>query len=373
MKLRFSHCFSVAIVLVFGAALFLLEATWLPHHLSIAKGLLGIVGLAFALWFILGFTRCFSAEPGEKQEQLSVQFQFAYVFTLVCFALLTLPFTLLVDEHAAADAAPIQLLRGCVAPDPTAGDPKKERVIPLCDDKVAPGDERTFPWLVSIGGVKAKARAMPTDRPTSQGEADEPNYYYEVQGGFYLPLYVVLIAFIGGAVSLSRRIPEYQKRTDCDYTETETEMKLEAYQAREAVVFQVMQLISAPFIAMTAYFAIEPETVAASVGLAFAAGFASETILLMIRAVVEGIRPRASAPLKPKSGTLKLKVMRDGAKLPGAKIFLDKETQARAETDSNGEVQIVVPAGAHSVRADSGSPKDVKVVADQMVELSLEA
>jgi hypothetical protein len=58
-----------------------------------------------------------------------------------------------------------------------------------------------------------------------------------------------------------------------------------------------MQVISAPLIAITAYYLIEPELRATSVALAFTSGFASETVLLAIRALVEKLKPNV------KSGT----------------------------------------------------------------------
>lgn len=62
---------------------------------------------------------------------------------------------------------------------------------------------------------------------------------------------------------------------------------------REYLVFQIVQFISAPFIAAVAYYVLEPTTTSATVGLAFAAGFASETVLLWVRAMVDKIKPDA--------------------------------------------------------------------------------
>ena len=63
-------------------------------------------------------------------------------------------------------------------------------------------------------------------------------------------------------------------------------------QAREYLVFQIMQVISAPLIAVTAYYLVEPGSRATSVALAFTSGFASETVLLVIRALVEKMGPK---------------------------------------------------------------------------------
>lgn len=75
-----------------------------------------------------------------------------------------------------------------------------------------------------------------------------------------------MLAFIGAAVSLSRRIPEYQRRSEGDYKATEVG---------------------------------GPTTLAGAVGLAFITGFLSEHVLLMIRGMAEGIRPATTRTTQP--------------------------------------------------------------------------
>jgi hypothetical protein len=110
-----------------------------------------------------------------------------------------------------------------------------------------------------------------------------------IQGGLVVPLYVVVLSLMGGAVSMTRRVPEYQRRTldieDRDMTPDK---------ARENLVFQIMQVFSAPLVAVTAYYLFEPDSGAKSVLLGFVSGFASEPILLAIRALVEKLTPAAS-------------------------------------------------------------------------------
>ena len=60
---------------------------------------------------------------------------------------------------------------------------------------------------------------------------------------------------------------------------------------REYLIFQIVQFISAPFIAVVAYYVVAPTAMSATVALAVAAGFSSEAILLMIRAAVDKIKP----------------------------------------------------------------------------------
>ncbi len=126
---------------------------------------------------------------------------------------------------------------------------------------------------------------------SAQATDDPKRPFVEVIGGVAVPLFVVVLALIGGAVSISRRIPEYQRRNDPQYVPTETEPAMPAFRVRESVVFQIMQLISAPFLAIATMQVIEPNNLASASTLAFATGFFSETILYMIRGMVNGLKP----------------------------------------------------------------------------------
>lgn len=126
---------------------------------------------------------------------------------------------------------------------------------------------------------------------SAQATEDPKRPFVEVIGGVAVPLFVVVLALIGGAVSISRRIPEYQRRNDPHYVPTEIEPAMPAFRVRESVVFQIMQLISAPFLAIATMQVIEPNNLASASTLAFATGFFSETILYMIRGMVNGLKP----------------------------------------------------------------------------------
>jgi hypothetical protein len=97
---------------------------------------------------------------------------------------------------------------------------------------------------------------------------------------------------MGAAVSMTRRVPEYQERLIPGTPDSITREE-----ARQYLVFQVMQVISAPMIAIVAYHMVEPETPKVSVLLGFISGFASETILLHILAAARKLTP--SAPSVP--------------------------------------------------------------------------
>jgi hypothetical protein len=91
---------------------------------------------------------------------------------------------------------------------------------------------------------------------------------------------------MGATVSMTRRVPEFQRRMtpgDPEFMTFDT--------AREAMVFQIMQVVSAPLIAIATYYVVDPNSRASTIVLAFASGFSSETILLLIRAALEKLRP----------------------------------------------------------------------------------
>ncbi len=131
----------------------------------------------------------------------------------------------------------------------------------------------------------------------TQREIDNLNRFlqgnagYGVRGGLVVPFYLIVLSMIGAAISLTRRIPEYQKQAVPGYVGTGTAPYLSPPMLREYLVFQIIQFVSAPFLAAVAYFVMEPSTTQAIVGLAFAAGFASETVLLWVRGLVEKMQP----------------------------------------------------------------------------------
>jgi hypothetical protein len=161
----------------------------------------------------------------------------------------------------------------------------------------------TQQWLLNVGGkvepppVVARTvventraemfvRAAEKDSLSSVPEDNTP--HTRIQGGLVVPLYFVVIALIGGLVSIMRRIPEYQARVGPNAAD-----RLTNEEARERLVFQLMQVLSAPLIAATAYYLVDPSTRTTSIALAFIAGFSSETVLLYIRALTTKLQPEA--------------------------------------------------------------------------------
>ena len=142
----------------------------------------------------------------------------------------------------------------------------------------------------------ARAETTPIATESSPGK---------IQGGLVVPLYIVVIALLGGAVSMMRRVPVIQrqvwdwfKQLEDGNKEFEHEKKLPVCMpdgplrpedARECLIFQMMQVVSAPLIAMMAYYFLAPHfpSFPFSVGLAFISGYASETILVLTMAKID--------------------------------------------------------------------------------------
>jgi len=143
-----------------------------------------------------------------------------------------------------------------------------------------PGETR----LQMIETVGAGERTVQSSQPCPENREG----YWHIQGGLVVPLYVLVLSLMGGAVSMTRKVPEYQRRA------LDPKEPLTNTQAREYLVFQIMQVLSAPLIGVTVYYLYGPDTPAKSVFLGFAAGFASEPILLSIRGLVDKLRPAES-------------------------------------------------------------------------------
>ena len=144
-----------------------------------------------------------------------------------------------------------------------------------------------------------------------------------------------------------------QRRSEHDYVGTEKEPKLSPGEVRERFGFQIIQFISAPLIAVAAYHAIGPESRTASVALAFTSGFASESILLMIRGVVEGIKPQ-SVTQQAAKGAVSGTVVSQATKLPvaAAELSIIGQQALKTKSDANGLFVIHdIPAGEQVIEA----------------------
>ena len=133
--------------------------------------------------------------------------------------------------------------------------------------------------------------------------AIEASYFdvsgYKIYGGLVVPVYFVFIAIAGGVVSMLRRLPEIQRRSLLWITaqrvagtgekQTLDPEALPIERVREQLIFQIVQVITAPFLSILAYAMITPESTYSTTIIAFAAGFASEPFLMQVRNVADGI------------------------------------------------------------------------------------
>ena len=128
-------------------------------------------------------------------------------------------------------------------------------------------------------------------------------------GGVVVPVYFLALAIVGALVSMFRKLPEFQARSNKKYDDSiENEIMsgekprppIDNSQVPEKVVFQMLQVLTAAPIAVLAYAFAEPANMATSIVLAFVAGFSSETILMAARGLVDKLvaEPRKGLRLK---------------------------------------------------------------------------
>jgi hypothetical protein len=228
---------------------------------------------ALTIWGLYVFT---GMVTNHKLNQIIA---YCYLFTGLVIGGSLLPWAI-PDLFSSEDTikAPVSILRGCAAANDDVPDGVKCKA-------------NNFQWVFNIGGVVA-----PEKTGAEKGESTEGSKKtvvtpagHEIQGGLVVPLYVIVLSLIGGAVSMTRRVPEYQRQA------MSLQDSLTNQQAREYLVFEIMQVISAPLIAIVAYYIVSPDSTTWAVVLGFGSGFASEPILLMIRALVEKLTPAEAA------------------------------------------------------------------------------
>jgi hypothetical protein len=225
--------------------------------------------LIYFLLSVLVITGLYVFSGTVTNNKLNQIIRFCYCFTGIALLGSLLPFAL-PDPFSNTDIAskaPLGILQGCVKP--TTADSAKDYPKEV---QCAHGG---IQWVANLGGVVKRSA---DDKASG-----------EINGGLVVPLYVVVLALFGGAISMTRRVPEYQRRA------MDSQDVLTNAEARESLVFQIMQVFTAPLLAVTSYYIILPDTPLKSVVLGFGSGFASEPILLMIRALVDKLKPATAA------------------------------------------------------------------------------
>ena len=278
-----------------------------------------VAGFLFMILLLRGADLFTGAVTNRKLNQL---IRFCYVFTILAITFSVLPFLSSAFFPALPrilTLSPINVLQGCADPWPSDGAnpaeiPKEIR----CLSKENLTGNPAYQWLVNIGGrvvsipdehqvgnskggvTSDKQQGNSSELEVTAGEQsagdskskacalDSGKFrddHWRIQGGLAVPLYVIVLALMGSAVSMTRKVPEYQRRA------FGLHVTLSRAQARENLVFQIMQVFSAPLIVMAAYYLLTPDTRTASVLVGFASGFASEPILLSIRGLADKLRP----------------------------------------------------------------------------------
>lgn len=127
-----------------------------------------------------------------------------------------------------------------------------------------------------------------------------------IVGGIVVPAYFVFCALLGAMISMARKLPEFQARivrkdddTDNKDFRGESLATLQFQEIPELVLFQIIQVCSAPILAIIAYGYLNDEIMSdfTAISIAFAAGFSSEWVLMMIRNISDrlaGARPKTS-------------------------------------------------------------------------------
>ena len=206
-------------------------------------------------------------------------------------------------------------------------------------------------WVINIGG---HIEQCTKDNNPEFGKSVS----CQVKDGLLIPLYFIILALMGGSISLTRRLPELQKQAGSEHIATEQQPKLTQYEFREHLIFQMVQYISAPLLAILAYYLIEPGNITNSVVLAFTAGFASETILLMVRSIANKITPGSGEALQ--YGAIAGVITIQGAAAKKAEVFLTELPQIHSITDEQGfYVLSNVPVGEHSISVKSGGTEAI--------------
>ena len=316
----------------------------------------------FAIVFVQVFTTPIPLPPSEalspdkriieiekierlKSEQRQRWMIFSYGFMLV--SMLGVLYVLSIGwANSAATrfqdpVSPIAVLLGC-SKDKNARDVQ-------CPEPVSqpkpPGDQPALTssgsWVINIGGYVSNIRNI-------DGKQLCTNGICEISGGIVVPLYVIFIALMGGSVSLTRRLPEYQVQAHTEYVATEKHPKLGQHQFREYLIFQIVQFISAPLLAILAYYLVEPDKIVNTVVLSFIAGFSSETILLMIRGVADKLMPSTGTAVKV--GSITGVVTLDSKPAEKVEVSVAAKPNLRTTTDKSGHYVIGnIPIGEHAI------------------------
>lgn len=279
------------------------------------------------------FTRKLPQEPNEGTDCIVAIVRYGYFWILFLLLVGVAPFFFFLHDRDVAlyEDAPIHVVNGCRVVDLEGADDKPDR----------PCGEDMTQWWLNIGGLSEVQGSVPKDVKetldqaiTAMGTAldksskvpsnkqdqikqaqndlkalTQTSKQFVISGGLSVPLYMIIIALLGGLISMTRRIPEFQKRGSLGYRATyadslkvmeakgisefngvkKNDYPLEPERVREYVIFQMMQAATAPLLAATVYALIDLKSTASVVAMGFISGFASESVLLQIRKAADAV------------------------------------------------------------------------------------
>jgi hypothetical protein len=347
---------SIVLVIAIGVLVIILSSKNKNTHDSWCYAAVTVAMVLILVWIAVRFVDLFTSQLSDNhsdedktkdKKAVTRMVSFSYKFMLSALVIPFCPALLLwlgwlvagsslpKGAYDALVNSPVGLVKGCVhAPKDTdwelacrfPGEAKEELVDPYFAE-----------WLVNIGGsaqfrcesspstcapaevAKHPEAAKPAQPPESAKLAEPATPSQSVKppelplndsvfrpvtihGGLAVPWYFLTLAIMGAAVSMARRVPEYQRRVQYGPPSGGEKIPDDAMtpsMVREELLFQVLQVLSAPLIAITAYNAIMPNSRATSVALGFVSGFSSESVLLAIRSVADKIKPASDGTAGP--------------------------------------------------------------------------
>jgi hypothetical protein len=149
------------------------------------------------------------------------------------------------------------------------------RTTPIGFLKASVGKSPDLQWVINIGGV------VTAGAPGATGGA--------LQGGLAVPLLIVVLATIGAAINMLRRLPDFLRlydRIPVEDTPTGDRHWGESGETLRANLFRYfVYTLSAPFVAMMAYslmFLADYTNPYALAVVAFSVGFISDTVIEVV-------------------------------------------------------------------------------------------
>ena len=269
----------------------LTETIYLNHHLpSWIRSSTGYVLLLGVVLFSALFLWAFTGDCTYAKNRLAIVLSYSMIFISLAGALVgpTLLMLAVPDLPEISGKVPVGLV-------------------------VARLTETSNPeWMLNIGGYVATNEPAKTGlfqgsggdgagSGVAEGMATPVLRVVTLNGGIQIPLYVILLALIGGAINMTRQVPDFQSRQPGNRSRLLQRMRFSARPApreeareeddradnnwRKGLLEQYMFLVAAPFLAIATYYllillgTIQPPII---VLVCFSIGLISDTVVTAI-------------------------------------------------------------------------------------------